>query len=115
MTNLWQRCASFVAVGALIVICSQAMVAVAKKPSSSRVEHGGMIFHKQCMGCHNKQAGDTSPFGPPNLYEIFGSKPSITPRQAVEIIKEGKNVMPPFKDKLSGSDIEDIVAYLRRH
>ncbi|AXC14320.1 hypothetical protein ACPOL_5064 [Acidisarcina polymorpha] len=96
-------------------MAGRAGAAAAEKPASSaKINHGKTIFTTQCVGCHNKQPGDTTPFGPPNLHGIFTSDPPvITPQQAVETIKQGKGVMPPFGSKLSPSDINDIVAYLK--
>lgn len=38
---------------------------------AASVKPGDALFHEKCVGCHNKQPGDTSPFGPPNLHGIF--------------------------------------------
>jgi mono/diheme cytochrome c family protein len=81
--------------------------------SSPAVKQGNDIFHKRCISCHNKQPGDTSPFGPPNLYEVFHQQPSLTSKQAETIIVQGKGLMPAFGGILSKSDIRSVIAYLR--
>jgi mono/diheme cytochrome c family protein len=90
-------------------------IAVAQKPAATgKAKLGETIFQAQCIGCHNKQPGDTTPFGPPNLHGIIGAaKPQITPKEAAETIKTGKGVMPAFADKLSTQDISNLVAYLK--
>jgi mono/diheme cytochrome c family protein len=97
-----------------VVFAGMAGVAAAQKPSTSaKVKHGEAVFKTQCIGCHSKEAGDTTPFGPPNLHGVVGKSPGLTPEQANETIKQGKGVMPSFEGKLKGTDINDVVAYLK--
>jgi mono/diheme cytochrome c family protein len=94
-------------------------IAVAQKPPvSAKAKQGETIFKAQCIGCHNKQPGDTTPFGPPNLHGIIGTNsastpPQITPTVAAATIKTGKGIMPPFEGKLTPQDISNVVAYLK--
>lgn len=79
----------------------------------SRAKHGEVIFKQRCIACHNKQPGDTSPFGPPSLSGIFkGAKP-ITTKQAADIIANGKATMPGWGTVLTKSDIDDVIVYLK--
>jgi mono/diheme cytochrome c family protein len=93
--------------------------AAAQKPAvSAKAKQGETIFKAQCIGCHNKQPGDTTPFGPPNLHGIIGTNPGTTPPQitaqvAATTIKTGKGIMPPFDGKLTPQDISNVVAYLK--
>jgi mono/diheme cytochrome c family protein len=92
--------------------------AVAQKPLSGRASQGETVFKAQCIGCHNKAPGDATPFGPPNLHGIIGTNTSATPPQittaaAVETVKKGKGIMPPFEGKLTTQDINNVVAYLK--
>lgn len=83
------------------------------KQTSNRAKQGDTLFHEQCIGCHNKQPDDTSSFGPPNLFRAFVSKPGITPQEARGVISRGKGQMPPFAGKLSNSQIDDVLAYIK--
>lgn len=74
---------------------------------------GSQIFHSKCIVCHNKQPGDNSPFGPPNLYSAFKTN-VVTPTQAEQIITHGKGqMMPSFANVLSQSEIQSVIAYLK--
>lgn len=75
------------------------------------VKSGKMLFQRDCAGCHNKQPGDTSPFGPPNLHGVFQHK-VLTSAEARNIIRHGKGSMPPF-GSLSDSQLDHLLAYLR--
>lgn len=85
----------------------------ASDASSPSPKHGDQIFHQRCVVCHNKQPGDTTPFGPPNLYEVFRQPSPLTSKQAETIITQGKGAMPAFGSILSKSDIHSVIAYLR--
>jgi mono/diheme cytochrome c family protein len=76
-------------------------------------QQGDAIFHKRCIACHNKQRGDDSPFGPPNLYTAFHGKTPLTARLAENIIANGKGQMPAFGAVLSRAEIRGVIAYLR--
>jgi mono/diheme cytochrome c family protein len=98
-----------------IILAASVGVAVAQKPAvSAKAKQGETIFKAQCIGCHNKQPGDTTPFGPPNLHGIIGTTPpQVTAQVAAATIKSGKGIMPPFEGKLTPQDISNVVAYLK--
>jgi len=73
---------------------------------------GDQIFKTRCLICHNKQPGDNSPFGPPNLFAALKSKSISTP-QAEQIISKGKGQMPAFGTILSKGDVQSVIAYLK--
>ena len=87
------------------------------KPLNAKAKRGSAIFQQNCVSCHNKQPGDTTPFGPPNLHGIFSSKPlvnpPVTPAQATDIIKKGIAPMPAFGSILTDAQISDLIAYLK--
>jgi len=87
--------------------------AAAADTLSGRAKQGQTIFQERCASCHNKQPGDTSPFGPPNLNGIFRGPSHLTTKQAVDIIENGKSPMPAFGGVLTRSDVDDLIAYLR--
>lgn len=91
---------------------TQAAPAPKDQPVAS-AKAGSAIFHKRCIVCHNKQPGDTSPFGPPNLYIVFRHPAKLTAQQAEEIVTHGRGQMPTFGQILSKSEIRNVIAYLR--
>jgi mono/diheme cytochrome c family protein len=78
-----------------------------------RIEEGEKTFRQYCAPCHNKAAGDTTPFGPPNLHGIFKGKSAITSAEAATVIVKGKNSMPGWGNLLTKSDVSNVIAYLR--
>lgn len=108
------RPVSILALPALLLIAT--VPAFAARPSqqlSARAKHGEEIFQQRCVVCHNKQPGDTTPFGPPNLNGIFRGPSALTTKQASTIITEGKGTMPAWGKILTPTDIEDVIAYLK--
>src|SRR5262249_3243650 len=75
-------------------------------PSSAMVQHGYKLFDHNCAPCHGDDArGDEGP----DLHGLRKSDARIT-----KIIKEGiKGEMPAFGKKLSDSDVEALIGYLR--
>lgn len=109
------RYAALLSVGALLFFLANAAgsaVASAPAPLNPSAKQGQAIFQKNCVTCHNKQPGDNSPFGPPNLNDVFREK-LVTPEQAAAIITNGHGGMPPFGGVLSKGDIGKVIAYLK--
>jgi mono/diheme cytochrome c family protein len=103
-------------IGALSLACSTAATGTVHAAVNPRVAQGDAIFHKQCINCHNKQPGDTSPFGPPNLHGVFHNKDlNITPVDAQTIITNGKGNMPTFGKTLTKAEIQSVVAFLKTY
>ena len=84
-----------------------------EQSASPQVKAGEAIFKKRCLVCHNKQPGDTAPFGPPNLYVAFKGPSALSTKAAANIIAHGKATMPAWGGILSKSDINNVIAYLR--
>lgn len=105
------------AAGAMGVSNAIGFADTAKPVLNAKAKRGAAIFQQNCVSCHNKQPGDTTPFGPPNLHGIFSSKPlvtpPVTPAQATDIIKKGKAPMPAFAGVLTEAQISDVIAYLK--
>ena len=101
----------------LVAACVVAFAAVAARGAdnpaaqSPAAKRGDALFHQRCAVCHNKQPQDTTPFGPPNLYQVFRKK-IITVDQATEIVHKGKGPMPAFGASITNTQIRDVVAYL---
>lgn len=93
------------------VSTSQAQIA-GVKPVSPQVRAGQEQFEKTCLQCHATVEGQVS-FGP-NLHGVLKAPhPRKTPAEVRVILKDGKNKMPAFGDKLSPKDVDNLIAYLR--
>jgi mono/diheme cytochrome c family protein len=105
------------AVGAIISTSLTGYADEPAKPLNAKAKRGSAIFQQNCVSCHSKQPGDTTPFGPPNLHGIFSSKPlvnpPVTPAKATDIIKKGIAPMPAFGSILTDAQISDLIAYLK--
>lgn len=79
----------------------------------AQAKRGEVVFRARCINCHNKQPGDTTPFGPPNLNGIFRGPNAVSTRDAEDIIVNGKGQMPGWGKMLTRGDIDDVMAYLK--
>ena len=102
--------------GVMMLIVARCLTASASSDTATTdtVKQGGEIFNKRCIVCHNKQPGDNTPFGPPNLYTAFHGTPPLTAQQAETIVVHGRGQMPPFGAILSRTEIRSVIAYLRK-
>lgn len=100
----------------LLLLCvfeTHGSAAETKAAMGPTAKRGEVIFQQHCVSCHNKQPGQSAPFGPPNLYGIFRGPGAITTRQAEQTIEHGKGAMPAWGAVLTHSDIDAVVAYLK--
>jgi mono/diheme cytochrome c family protein len=74
------------------------------------VENGSLLFNHDCARCHAHPPGDASPA--PNLAGYFSRSPQRTLREARGIIRDGRRAMPPFGQRLSSGEIDDVIAYI---
>jgi mono/diheme cytochrome c family protein len=88
---------------------SQAQSAATSK--EALVHAGQDLFTQKCHQCHSVVEGQYS-FGP-NLYHEMKKSPKKTPADVRAILKNGKNKMPAFGDKLSEDDTKELLAYLQ--
>lgn len=111
------RVLTCLAVGALAALLLSAPVErttpVEAAQNGVAAKRGEAMFKQRCIACHNKQPGDVTPFGPPNLNGIFRGPAAITPKDAEVIITNGKGQMPGWGKILTKSDIDDLLAYLK--
>ncbi len=83
--------------------------AVAYTPAN--VAAGQQVFLQRCMQCHSVAEGEVR-FGPSLFGVMKGPKPRKTPAGVREILHDGKNKMPSFKDVLAPDEVDHIIAYL---
>lgn len=80
---------------------------------------GKVVLDQYCTACHSAESAEKDPAKPgPGLKGVFkkdkmsnGKKPTDVNVRAR--IDEGGGGMPPYKDLLSDSDKDDLLAYLK--
>jgi len=78
---------------------------------AAAVQAGRDTFTQRCILCHSVNEGQVM-FGP-SLYQVM--KKPVGRKTAPEIrviLQNGKGKMPPFKDKLTPEDVNNLLAYL---
>jgi mono/diheme cytochrome c family protein len=112
ITNTYVLVVTFIGLSGVLPIGPAGQAAGEESSASASAKRGDTLFNRRCVSCHNKQPGDTSPFGPPNLYDLIRNK-KLTAAQAARIIHGGKGQMPSFGKTISDDQIKDIIAYLK--
>ena len=77
---------------------------------ASDVFNGKEVFIRECMACHGA-AGEGNMPGLPNFKE--GKTLFKNDNDLMDIIRDGRGIMPSFNGLISDEDIRDVTAYLR--
>ena len=75
---------------------------------------GKLLFEEKCQECHNADSDEVKT-GPGLKGVKDGKLPSgmkATRDNILELVNEGRDEMPAFKDSLTGKEKEDVVAYV---
>jgi mono/diheme cytochrome c family protein len=75
------------------------------------VGNGAVVFHNNCLVCHSLEPRRNG-YGP-SLAEYFKRNPSQAVDQTQQLIRNGRRRMPPFRDRLSSDQIQDVIEYIR--
>lgn len=70
---------------------------------------------KTCAACHGADGKGATPMGQKTSARDFHS-PDVqkqTDQELFDVVKNGKNKMPAYKDKLSDDQIKELVKYAR--
>jgi len=70
-----------------------------------------VVFHNNCLVCHSLEPGQNG--HGPSLAEYFKRNPSQAVDQTQQLIRNGSRRMPPFRDRLSSDQIQDVIAYIQ--
>jgi mono/diheme cytochrome c family protein len=97
----WQRLPVATALAAIAVCIG------CHRPSA---ENGEALFRKNCGGCHSMRADRVT--DAPVLRGYFARVPQPGVAEVRRQIMDGGRSMPPFRKRLSGDDVDDLVAFL---
>jgi mono/diheme cytochrome c family protein len=88
-------------------VTATVLIAGCRKPSA---ELGAVLFRKDCAGCHSVRPGRVTAV--PSLQGYFERNPRPGIRQTRSVILDGRRSMPPFRNRLSRDELDDLIAYL---
>jgi len=104
------RRALLCAVAALLCACESS-----PPPLKGNAANGQAAFRGYCAVCHNADSRDRK-VGPglKGLFHWSATSTGMKPTEAniCAKIENGGSGMPPFKDTLSGPEMNDLIAYL---
>ena len=98
----------------VLLLVGSATVAVAASASGN--DPGASTFGAHCATCHAQDGSGNTAVGKsmkiPDLHSA--EVQSQSDAQLAEVIGNGKNSMPPFKESLSSEQIHDLVTHVRQ-
>jgi cytochrome c6 len=73
------------------------------------------LYKERCAVCHGADGKGDTPVGKGMHLRALDSPDvqKMSDKEMTEIIADGKNAMPAYKDKLSAEQIKDLVGYIR--
>lgn len=100
---------------ALSLFISTALRASVVSAQSSKGKSGGSaaaIYDTQCAKCHGKNGKGIESLQPPDFTDAKWQA-SVSTKALTDGIRNGKGVMPGFKDALSPAQLSAMVKYVR--
>lgn len=90
-----------------------AVAAILLPGLASAEEDGKALYASKCAMCHGKDGvGNAMSKGSRHMNDAEFQK-SMTVEDIVKVITDGKNKMPPNKDKLTAEQIQAIAAHVK--
>ena len=114
------RCHRLIVATALVASMPWGLVAADKKPPpwEKPIQVGRYLYLENCSVCHEINKAETEKLGP-SLFRLFQNEklPHSGGQPSVEYVRFktqfGGDVMPAYINKLTGSQIDKIIAYIR--
>ena len=94
----------------LLFVCTTALVAQQAANSP-----GTKIFRARCVLCHGADGTGKTPLGKQLQAANLGSKDvqKLSDAELHKVVHDGKANMPGFADQLSGTEINEVIQYVR--
>lgn len=70
---------------------------------------GKSLWATYCSSCHGENGAPNVP-GVPNI--ALGEGAGLSNRERLKAIRNGGEIMPPFNNRLSDDDVDNIVTYM---
>ena len=102
-------------VNILFVTLAEVMVSMLALAPSARAQNAAATYKAKCAGCHGADGKASTGPGKALGAHDFGSE-EVTKMSDADLIRsitDGKNKMPAYGKSLKGSEIMDLVAYIR--
>lgn len=99
-----------------VQLCLLGLLTAALGVPALAQSNGEQVYKAQCAMCHGQDGLATTPVAKMMAVPSFKSPAvaKLTPAEMIAATENGKAKMPAFKGKLSQTQIEEVVAYIRK-
>ncbi|MDH5675548.1 MAG: cytochrome c [Myxococcales bacterium] len=91
--------------------------AEAEDPAAAELRAARALFNVSCAGCHGRDGSGNGPERPPGAQMPDLRSAALhqgrSDAELTQVIAEGRNMMPSFRDKISGEGIAALLRYVR--
>jgi cytochrome c6 len=97
-----------------VVLCVALVLAVLSSVSASAQGAGEHVYRTKCTLCHGPDGSGSSLGKKMKVHDL--RSPEVQQQSDADltyIITNGKNNMPPFKNKLSAEQFPEVLSYIR--
>lgn len=103
-----------VCVGIALVVAGLGKVGTTVKAAPAD-DAGKTTFEDNCSVCHDEDGSGNTPIGMSLMIPDLRSDDvqKLSDQALIDIVTNGKDPMPSFKDKLSADEIKGVVGYVR--
>jgi mono/diheme cytochrome c family protein len=107
-----------ISVGCITMLVSVASVASVAPAFGADLANGKKVYVDKCLACHGEKGKGDGPKAEdlekkPADYTDKAKMAKFTDADLKKTVKEGKKPMAAFGKKLTGEEIDDVIAYVR--
>ena len=95
---------------ALFLVYPALLVMLPQSVSAAGLEGGRQLYMTHCAGCHGINGISVIPQAKDFSRALLIAQPD---QNLINIIRSGRNMMPPYLGILSDREIRDVITYLR--
>lgn len=101
-----ERCLLF-----LLIFCFGLVTACSSTSNEEKIAKGQELYLSKCAHCHQPEGQ-----GYAQVYPRLAGNPIVTlsdPSPVIEIVVNGRDSMPPYRDELTVEERAQVISYIR--
>jgi len=99
-----------------VIVAIAALMSMAVPSRAQKGREGDAVFKELCVGCHGEDGRADTDMGK-KVKAADLTSPDVQKQsdsELAKVVKDGKEKMPSFADKLSDDEVKAVIAYVRQ-